>query len=48
MLKDLIDSKALCYFAVGIALVVVSLVMDYSMFEECRAHGFSMMYCLMK
>jgi hypothetical protein len=48
MLKDLIESKAIYFFIAGTALAVLSLVLDYSMFEECRAHGFSLMYCLLK
>jgi hypothetical protein len=48
MLKDLIDSKAIYFFIVGGALVVAGLVVEYTLFEECRAHGFSLMYCLLK
>ena len=46
MLKTLIESKAIYYFAAGAALVVVSLVIDYSNFTECRNHGFSLLFCL--
>mgnify|MGYP003329619155 FL=1 len=46
MFKDLIDSKAIYYFVAVAVLVVVSLAIDYSRFEECRAHGFSIFFCL--
>ena len=48
MLKDLIESKAIYWFVAGLALVVVSLVIDYANFQECRANGWSVLWCLTK
>jgi hypothetical protein len=46
MLKDLIESKAIYYFAVGAVLAAVALGIDYQNWNECRAHGFTVLFCL--
>ena len=46
MFKDLIETKAIYYFAAAAVLVVVALTMDYLNFTECRDHGFSVFFCL--
>jgi hypothetical protein len=48
MLKEIIQSKAIYFFIAGTALAVLSVVIDLALFDECRAHGFSLMYCLLK
>jgi hypothetical protein len=47
-LKDLIDSKAIYYFAVGFVLVVGALLIQVSNYHECRDFGFSFLYCFFK
>ena len=44
--ETLVESKAIYYFAVGLLLVVVSLWIDMQVYTECRAHGFSVFYCI--
>lgn len=46
--NDLVECGAIYYFLVAIVLVVASIYIDTILFAECRAHGFSMFYCLMK
>jgi hypothetical protein len=46
--KDLIETKAIYYFAIALALCLVSLYVDMGLFDECKAHGFSTFYCIMK
>jgi hypothetical protein len=46
MLKDIIESKAIYYFAVALVLAGIGLAIDYHNWNECRAHGFSVLYCL--
>jgi hypothetical protein len=46
MFKDLIESKAIYYFAAVAVLVVIGTVIDYQNWNECRSHGFSVLFCL--
>jgi hypothetical protein len=48
ILKDLVESKAIYYFAFVLALVALSIWVDSQMYTECRAHGFSVFYCIWK
>jgi len=48
MFKDLVESKAIYFFAVGLALVALSVWVDVQLYTECRAHGFSAFYCIFK
>ena len=51
-MKDLIDnvveSGAIYYFIAAAIIVAVGIYIDLGLFDECKAHGFSTFYCLMK
>ena len=34
--------------AIGLTMIVVGAYIQYLNFQECRAHGFSLMYCLFR
>lgn len=47
-IKDVVDSGAIYYFAAAAVVVAVGIYIDFGLFDECKAHGFSTFYCLMK
>ena len=46
--SDLIESGAIYYIVVGLAIAVVGSYIELLNFNECRAHGFSFFYCFTK
>ena len=46
--KDLVESKAIYAIGVGLTLGVVSIIVDCFNFAECRAAGWSVLWCLTK
>jgi len=46
--KDLVESKAIYLIGAGVALGVVSIIVDFFNYAECRAAGWSVLWCLTK
>jgi len=51
MLSSIKNHVVDCWFgytlmAIGVALFAVGVAVDIANFHECRAHGFSLLYCL--
>jgi len=46
--KDLVESKAIYLIGAGVVLGVVSIIVDFFNYAECRAAGWSVLWCLTK